>query len=192
MNVIFFGLQFWKHRRAVSCFSVTKSRLTLTSWTAAHLVPLSSPISWSFLKFMSIELVILSHHLILCHPLCLLPSVFPSIKVFTNELAFHIRWPKYWSISFSISPSKVYLGLISLRIDFLILLSKGLRTSHVTQSVKNLPAMQNTWVWFLGLEDPLKKEVTTHTSILPWRISWMRSLAGYSPWDSKNWTLLSD
>ena len=75
---------------------------------------------------MSIELMMLSHHLILCHPLRLLPSIFPSIKVFTNELAFHIRWPKYWNTSFSISPSKEYLGLISLRIDFLILLSTGL------------------------------------------------------------------
>ena len=77
------------------------------------------------------------------------------------------------------------------RVDFLedwlfdLAVHRTLRASHVTQSVKNLPAMQGTWVWFLGWEDPLEKEVTTHTSILPWRIFWMRSLVGYSPWGGK-------
>ena len=76
---------------------------------------------------MSIELVVLSRHLILCHPLLLLPSIFPSIKVFSNESALHIRWPKYWSLSFSISPSNEYSELISFRIDWFDLLqSKGI------------------------------------------------------------------
>ena len=83
---------------------------------------LSSTISWSLLKFMSIESVMLSNHLILCHPLFLLPSVFPSIRVFSNELALRVRWPKCWGFSFSISPSNEYSGLIFFRSDWLDLL----------------------------------------------------------------------
>ena len=79
--------------------------------------------SWNLLKLMSIESVMPSSHLILCHPLLLLPSVFPSIKVFSNESVLHIRWPEYWSFSFSISPSNEYSGLISFRIDWLDLLA---------------------------------------------------------------------
>ena len=90
---------------------------------AAHQASLSFTISWSLLKLMSIEFVILSNHLILCCPLLLLPSVFPSIKVFYNDLAFHIRWPKYWIFSFSISHSSEYSELISLRIDWFDLLA---------------------------------------------------------------------
>ena len=81
------------------------------------------PISWRLLKLMSIESVMPSNHLILCCPL-LLPSVFPSIRVFSSESALHIRWPKYWSFSFSISPSNEYSGLISFRIDWFDLLSR--------------------------------------------------------------------
>ena len=84
---------------------------------------LSFTISWSLLKFMSIEWVMLSNHFILCHPLLLLPSDFPSIIVFSNELTLHIRWPKYWNFSFSISPSNEYSGLIFFRIDWFDLLS---------------------------------------------------------------------
>ena len=79
--------------------------------------------SWSLLKLMSIELVIPSSHLILCHPLLLLPSIFPSIRVFSNESVLYIRWPKYWSFSFSISPSNEYSGLISFRMGWLDLLA---------------------------------------------------------------------
>ena len=96
-------------------------QLFVTSWTSAHQASLSSTISWSLLKFMFIESVMLSNHLILCHPL-LLPSIFPSIRVFSSELGLHIRWLKYWSFCFSISPSNEYSGLISFRIgwfDFL-------------------------------------------------------------------------
>ena len=92
------------------CCSVTK--LTLCNPIAAHQSSLSFTISLSLLKLMSIELVILSNHLILCHPALLLPSSFPSIRVFTNELVLCIRWPDYWSFSFSISPSNEYSGLI--------------------------------------------------------------------------------
>ena len=95
----------------------------MTSWAAAHKASLSITNSWSLLKLMSIKLVILSSHLILCCPLLLLPSVFPSIRVFSNESVLHIRWPKYWSFSFGISPSNEYSGLISFRMDWLALLA---------------------------------------------------------------------
>ena len=89
-----------------------------TPWTAARQASLSIINSQSLLKFMSIKSVMPSNHLILCHPLLLLPSIFPSIRVFSNESALHIRWPKDWSFSFSISRSNEYSGLISFRIDW--------------------------------------------------------------------------
>ena len=99
--------------------------------TAACQASLAFTISRSLLRFMSIESVILSNRLSLWHPLLLLPSVFPQIRVFSNEWALHIRWPKYWSFSFIISPSNVYSGLISLRIDwFDILALKSLLQYH--------------------------------------------------------------
>ena len=88
-------------------------------WTAALQTSLSITNSWSLLKLMSIESVMPSNRLILCSPLHLLPSVFPSIRVFSNESVLHIRWPKYWSFSFNISPSNEYSGLVSFRIDWL-------------------------------------------------------------------------
>ena len=93
--------------------------LFATPWTAAHQVSLSVTSSWSLLKLTSIESVMPSNHLILCHPLLLLPSIFPSIRVFFNESVLCIRWPKYWNFSFSISPSNFYSGLISFRMDWL-------------------------------------------------------------------------
>ena len=88
-------------------------------WTAASQASLSFTNFWSLLKFMSIESVMPSNHLILCHPFLLPPSIFPSIKVFSNESVLHIKWPKYWSFSFSISPSNEYSGLISFKIAWL-------------------------------------------------------------------------
>ena len=87
--------------------------LFATPWTAVHQFSLSITNTWSLLKLMSIESVMLSNHLILCHPRLLPPSIFPSIRVFSNESALCIRWPKYWSFSFNISPSNEYSGLIS-------------------------------------------------------------------------------
>ena len=101
--------------------SLSCVRLFLTPWTAAHQTSLSFTISRSLLKLMSIESVIPSNHGILCQPLLPLPSIFPSIRAFSNESALHIRWPKYWS--FSISPSSEYPGLISFRIDWFDLLA---------------------------------------------------------------------
>ena len=88
----------------------------MTPWTAAHQASLSFTISWRLFRFMAIDSVMPSNHLILCHPLLLSPSLFPSIRVFANESVLHIRWPKYWS--FSTSPSNEYSGLIPFRIDW--------------------------------------------------------------------------
>ena len=97
--------------------SLSRVQLSTIPWTAARQVSLSITNSQSLLKLMSIELVMPSSHLILCHPLLLPPSIFPSIRVFSNESALRIRWPKYWSFSFSVSPSKEHPGLISFRMD---------------------------------------------------------------------------
>ena len=97
--------------------------LVVTPWTAARQASLSITNSQSLLKLMSIELVMPSNHLILCHPLLLPPSIFPSIRVFSSESALRIKWPKYWSFSFNISPSNEYSGLISFRMDCLDLLA---------------------------------------------------------------------
>ena len=100
------------------------SRVSLCDpWTAAHRASLSFTFSRPLLKLMSTGLVMPPNHLILCHPLLLLPSIFPTIRVFSNQSALHIRWPKYWSFSFSISPSNKYSGVISFRIDWFDLLA---------------------------------------------------------------------
>ena len=104
--------------------SVTQSWPTLCNpWTAARQASVFITSSWSSLKLMSTELVMPSNHFILCRPLLLPPSIFPSIRVFSNESVLHIKWPKYWSFSFNISPSNKYSGLISFRMDWLDLLS---------------------------------------------------------------------
>ena len=112
---------------------------SLTPWTAAHQDSLSITNSWSLLKLISVESVMPSNHLILCHLLLLLPSVLPSIRVFSNESVLHIRWPKYRSFSFSISPSNEYSGLISFRMDCLDILAvqgtlKSLLQHHSSQA----------------------------------------------------------
>ena len=110
----------------VQCSSVkslSRIKLFVIAWTAARQAFLSIINSQSLLKLMSIESVMPSNHLIFCHPLLLLPSIFPSISVFSNELALSVRWSKYWSFSFSISPSNEYSGLISFRMDWLDLLA---------------------------------------------------------------------
>ena len=120
-------------RRSLSqCFtkfnsvrSLSPVRLLATPWTAARQASLSMTNSQSLLKFTSTELVMPSSHLILCRPLLLLPSIPPSIRVFSNESALCIRWPKYWSFSFSISPSNEYSGLSSFRMDWLDLAVQG-------------------------------------------------------------------
>ena len=103
--------------------SLRRVQLFVTPWTGTCQASLSFTISWSLLKFMSIESVMPSNHLVICHPLLLLPSMFPSIIVFSNESDLPITWPESWSFSFSISPSSEYPGLISFRIDWFDLLA---------------------------------------------------------------------
>ena len=107
----------------ISVQSLSRVRLFATPWTAAGLASLSITNSQSLLKFMSTESVMPSNHLILCRPLLLPPSIFPSIRVFSSESALHIRWPKYWSFSFNINPSNEHRGLISFTMDWLDLLA---------------------------------------------------------------------
>ena len=109
--------------RTVAVSSLSHVQLFVTPWTAAHQASLSFTVSQSLLKLMSIESVMPSNHLIFCHPLLLLLSIFPSIRVFSSESTLCIRWPNYWSFSFSISPFNEYSGLISFRLDWLDLLS---------------------------------------------------------------------
>ena len=104
-------------------FSLSVVSDSVTPWTTECQASLSITNSWSLLKLISTESVMRSNHLILCHPLLFLPSICPSIRVFSNESALRIRWPKYWSFSFSISPSNEYSGLISFRMDWLDLLA---------------------------------------------------------------------
>ena len=117
--------------------SVTQSFLFVTPWIAARQASLSITNSCSLLKLMSIESVMPSNHLILCHPLLLLPSIFPSIRVFSNESVLHIRWPKYWSFSFSFSLSNEYSGLISFRMDWFDLLA-------IQGTLKSLPQQHSS------------------------------------------------
>ena len=121
----------------------SRVRLPAPPWAAARHTSLSFTISWGLLKPMSIEPVMPSNHLILDHPLLLLPSVFPSIRVFSNESALRIRWPKYWSFSFSISPSSEYWGLISLRMDWLDLLAvpRNSQVSSLTPQFKSINSL---------------------------------------------------
>ena len=106
----------WSKGRKVSVQSLNQAQLFVIPWTAASQASLSFTNFWSLLKLMSIESVMSSNHLILCSPLLLLPSIFPRIRVFSNESVLCIRWPKYWNFSFS--PSNEYSGLISFRMDW--------------------------------------------------------------------------
>ena len=119
--------------------SLSRVRLFATPWTTAHQASLSITNSRSPPKVMSIESMMPSNHLVLCCPLLLLPSIFPSIRVFSNELTLHIRWPKYWSFSFIISPSNEHPGLISFRLDWLDLLAvQGVLKSSPTPQFKSI------------------------------------------------------
>ena len=129
---------------SVQFSSVTQSCLTLCNPVDCSMpgLPVSITNSWSLPKLMSIESVMPSNHLTLCRPLLLLPSIFPNIRVFSNESAFHIRWPKYWSFSFSISPSNEYSRLISLRIDWFHLLAvQGTLKSSPTPQFKSINSL---------------------------------------------------
>ena len=131
----------------------------MTAWTAARQASLSITNSRSLLKLMSIELVMPSNHLILCCPLFLPPSSFPSTRVFSNESALHIRWPKYWSFSFNISPSNDHPGLISFRMDWLDLLAvqgtlKSLLQHHSTKATPPFKSINSSALNFLYSPTP--------------------------------------
>ena len=111
--------------------SLSRVRLFATPWTAACQASLSITNSWSLLKLMSIKLMMPSNHLTLCRPLLLSPSIFPSIRIFSNESVLCIRWPKYWSFSFSISPSNEYSGLICFRMDRYFFCTSSLSLIHL-------------------------------------------------------------
>ena len=115
--------EYWSGSVSQSVQSLSRVRLLATPWAAAHQASLSITNSRSSLRLTSIESVMPSNHFTLCYPLLLLPLIFPSIRVFSNESALCIRWPKYWSFSFNISPSKEHPGLISFRMDWLDLLA---------------------------------------------------------------------
>ena len=147
--------------------SLSRVQLFGTPWTAACQASLSNTNSWSLHKLTSIELVMPSSHLILCHPLSLLTSIFPGIRVFFNESVLGIRWPKYWSFSFSSSPSNGYSGLISFRIDwFNILAVQGTPKSLLQHHI-----LKASILWHIAGK-------ATYSSILAWRIP-------YSPWGQK-------
>ena len=132
LQVLTLSLLYTRYYFIHSVQLLSSVRLFATPWTAACQASLSITNSRSLLKFMSIELVMPSNHLLLCYPLLLLPSIFPSIRVFSDEPVLCIRWPKYWSFSFSISSSNEYSGLTSSRIDWFDLLA-------VQGTVKSLP-----------------------------------------------------
>ena len=125
-----------------------------TPWAAACRVSLSFVISRSLLKLMSIESVMPSNHLFLCRPLLLLPSIFPSIRVFSNESNFHIRWPKYWSFIFSISPSNEYSWLISFRIDWFDLAVQGALKSLLQHHSSKASILQGSAFFMVQLSHP--------------------------------------
>ena len=135
--------------------SLSRVQLFATPWTAAHQASLSITNSQSLLKLMSVELVMPSNHLILCRPLLLLPSIFPSIRVFSNESALHIRWPKYWSFSFNISPSNEHPGLMSFRIDWLDLLAvQGTLKSLLQHYSSKASILQHSAFFIVQLSHP--------------------------------------
>ena len=160
--------------------SVSRVRLFTTTWTAACRASLSITNPWSLHRLMSIMSVMPYNHLILCHPILLLPSMFPSIRVFSNESVLHIRWPKYWSFSFSISLSNEYSGLISFSIDWLDLLAvQGAAFYHymkrMTCSSKLRPKIRD----FRRVTNPFKKEKAI------WVKRWRCEFTQHGKWAAK-------
>jgi len=142
----------YNHLSSVQLLSCVQ--LFATPWTAAHQASLSFTNSQSLLKLMSIDLVMPSNHLILCHPL-LLPPLFPSISVISNKSVLRIRWPKYWSFTFSIRPSNEYSGLISFRMDWLELLAvQGTLKSHLQHHSSKASILWRTAFFIVQLSHP--------------------------------------
>ena len=141
------------------CINIVQSlscvQLIVTPWTASRQASLSITSSCSLLKLMPVESVMPSNHLILCYPLLLLPSIFSSIRVYSTESVLHIRWPKYWSFSFSISPSNVYSGLIFFRMDWLDLLAvQGTLKSLLQHHSSKASILQYSAFFIIQLSNP--------------------------------------
>ena len=174
--------------------SLSHVRFFATPWTAACQDSLYITNSQSPPKLMSIESVVPSNHLILCHPLLLLPSIFPSIRVFSNESALHVRWPKDGSFSFSISPSNEHPGLISFRMDWLDLLAaQGTLKSLLQHDSSKASILQCSAFFMVQIshpymttgktiaflqKDPLEDIMATHSSVLAWRSPWTEESGG--------------
>ena len=142
----------------------THVRVFVTPWKAVCQASLSITNSRSLLKLISIESLMLSDHLILCHPFLLLPSIFPNIRVFSNESALRIRWPKYWSFSFSISPSNEHSGLISFRMDWLDLLAvQGTLKSLLQHHSSKVSILQCSAFFIVQLSHPYMTTGKTFT-----------------------------
>jgi len=138
----------WRYSVAIVAQLLSYVQLFATPWTAACQASLSFTVSWSLLSFMPIESVMLSNHLILCCPFLLLPSIFPSIRVFSNESSLCIRWQRYWSFSFSISPSNEYSGLISFWMNWLDLLAaQGTLKSYLQHHSSEASILLKTFYW---------------------------------------------
>ena len=145
--------------------SLSRVRLFEASWTAACQASLCITNSWSLPRLMSIGSVMPSSHLILCRPLLFLPSIFPSIRVFSNESALHIRWPKYWSFSFNISPSSEHPGLISFRMDWLdLLVVQGTIKSLLQHHSSKASILWNSAFFIVRLSHPY---MTTGKTMTP-------------------------
>ena len=162
---------------------LSRVQLFMTPWIAACQASLSITTSQSLLKLMSIKSVMSSSHLILCHPLLLLPLILPSIRVFSNESALHMKWPKYWSFSFSVSPSNEHSGLISFRMDWLDLLAvQGTLKSllqHHSSKASILSGFSLRWFLLLRIQ---AIECTSCSSCV-----WMWELDYKESWAIKNW-----
>ena len=155
------------HHQLLSISSVQFSCSVMSTWAAARQASLSITNSWSLLKLMSIELVMPSNHLILCHPLLFPHSIFPRIRVFSNESVLHIRWPKCWSFSFCFSPSNEYSGLTSFRIDWLNFLAvRGTLKSLLQQHSSKASILQCSAFFIVQLSHPYM--TTGKTTALPY------------------------
>ena len=143
---------------------LSRVRLFVTPWTATGQASLSITNSQRLLKLMSIEAMMPSNHFILCHPLLLPPSIFPSIRVFSDESVLHIRWPKYWSFNFSISPSNEYSGLISFKMDWLDLLAvQGTLKSLLQHHSSKASILQHSAFFIVQLSHPYMTTGKNHS-----------------------------
>ena len=157
-------------------------RLFATPWTVAHQASLSITNYRSLLKLLSIESVISSNHLILCCTLLLLPSILPSIRVFSNESVLRIKWPKYWSFSISISPSNEYSGLISFRMHWLDLAVQGTQESSPTPQFKSIHSSALSFLYELQLSHPYMttgKTIALTVQILVGKVMFLMCCLGW-------------